>query len=36
MGKHARGIFVFIDDDKDEHELLKSAMAALGLTNNAI
>jgi len=28
-----KGVFVFIDDDKDEHELLKIAMESLELNN---
>jgi CheY-like chemotaxis protein len=31
--KKPKGTFVFIDDDKDEHFLLKMAMKSLGLTN---
>lgn len=34
--KNPEGVFVFIDDDEDEHELFKLAIKAIGLTNKII
>jgi CheY-like chemotaxis protein len=33
FSKQPKGLFVFVDDDPDEHELLKLAVERLGLSN---
>lgn len=36
LNKKPSGVFVFIDDDKDEHYLLKIAMKTIGLPNQVV
>jgi CheY-like chemotaxis protein len=36
LDKMPRGVFLFVDDDKDEHELFGIAMKQTGLTNKIV